>query len=254
MSSFEGIAIDKFDGTDFDYWKMQIKDYLRFMGREFHLPLNGKPESMKEEDWRILDKKVLGIVRLTLSRNVFDHVANEKTTIGLMKTLSDIYEKPYLNKLYLVRKLIDLKMAEGVPFVEHLNEFNRIINKLSSVKLEFNKEVTAILLLNSLPDSWERMKIALPLSLGTRKLKIEDIIEAAFAEEICRKHFGVTSTPNSSFKVGGREKSINNEPYEGKGNKGRGKDKQKIECYYCHKLGHIKANCRKLKNEQKDNS
>lgn len=125
MSS--SIAIDKFDGTNFDYWKMQKNDYLHIIGNEFHIPLNGKPESMKEEDWRIIDKKVLGIIRLTLSRNVFDHVANEKTTIGLMKTLSDIYEKPYFNKLYLVTKLMDLKMVEGVPFVEHLIEFDRII-------------------------------------------------------------------------------------------------------------------------------
>lgn len=70
------------------------------------------------------------------------------------------------------------------------------------MKVEFNKEFTSILLFNSLPDSWESMKVALPFSLGTRKLKIEDIIDAAFAEEIHRRHFGMTSTPNSSFKVG----------------------------------------------------
>ena len=81
-----------------------------------------------------------------------------------------------MNKLYLFIKLMDLKMAEGVPFVEHLNEFNRIIEKFSLVKVEFNEEATSILFLSPLPDSWESMKVALTFSLGTTKLKIEDII------------------------------------------------------------------------------
>ncbi|RVW74803.1 hypothetical protein CK203_053859 [Vitis vinifera] len=42
-------GIEKFDGTDFAYWRMQIEDYL--YGRKLHLPLLGtKPESMKAEE------------------------------------------------------------------------------------------------------------------------------------------------------------------------------------------------------------
>lgn len=247
MASFDGFTIDKFDGTDFDYWKMQIKDFIYVMDKKFHLPLKGKPEDMKEEDWKHLDRKVLGIIRSTLSKNVVHHVVNETTTVGLMKTLSDIYEKPYANKFCLLTKLFDLKMADGVPFVEHLNEFNRIINKLISLKVEFDEEPKAIILLISLPDSWEVMKVTTTYSFGTGKLKIVDIIDAAFAEEIRRRDFGVTFTPISSFKAKGRGKNIDNKPCKGKGNKGRGKGKQDIECYYCHKKGHIKANCRELK-------
>ena len=41
--------IEKFDGTDFAYWRMQIKDYL--YGRKLYLPLLGtKPEAMKVEE------------------------------------------------------------------------------------------------------------------------------------------------------------------------------------------------------------
>ena len=42
-------GIEKFDGIDFAYWRMQIKDYL--YGRKLHLPLLGtKPEAMKAEE------------------------------------------------------------------------------------------------------------------------------------------------------------------------------------------------------------
>ena len=41
--------IEKFDNTDFAYWRMQIENYL--YGRKLHLPLLGtKPEAMKEEE------------------------------------------------------------------------------------------------------------------------------------------------------------------------------------------------------------
>ncbi|RVW88928.1 Retrovirus-related Pol polyprotein from transposon TNT 1-94 [Vitis vinifera] len=66
-------GIEKFDGTDFAYWRMQIEDYL--YGRKLHLPLLGtKPENMKVEEWALLDRQVLGVIRLTLSRSVAHNV------------------------------------------------------------------------------------------------------------------------------------------------------------------------------------
>ena len=56
-------AIENFDGTDFAYWRMQIEDYL--YGRKLHLPLLGtKPKAMKAEEWALLDRQVLGVIKL----------------------------------------------------------------------------------------------------------------------------------------------------------------------------------------------
>ncbi|KAB5556118.1 hypothetical protein DKX38_007027 [Salix brachista] len=42
-------GIEKFDGTDFGYWKMQIEDYL--YGKKLHLPLLGtKPDNITAAD------------------------------------------------------------------------------------------------------------------------------------------------------------------------------------------------------------
>ena len=41
--------IEKFDGIDFGFWRMQIKDYL--YGKKLHLLFLGKkPETMKAEE------------------------------------------------------------------------------------------------------------------------------------------------------------------------------------------------------------
>ena len=117
MAEEEGKAsgIKKFDGTDFGYWKMQIEDYL--YGKKLHLPLLGrKLDRMEEEEWSLLDRQVLGVIQLTLTRSVAHNVMKEKTTVNLMKTLSSMYEKPSANnKVHLMKKLFNLKMVEDTP-------------------------------------------------------------------------------------------------------------------------------------------
>ena len=85
-------GIEKFDGTDFANWRMQIEDYL--YERKLHLPLLGTKPA---EEWAFLDRQVLGVIRLTLSRSVAHNVVKEKTTTDLMKALSSMYEKPSAN-------------------------------------------------------------------------------------------------------------------------------------------------------------
>ena len=164
-------GIEKFDGTDFGYWKMQIEDYL--YGKKLHLPLLGrKPDNMEEEEWSLLDRQVLGVIRLTLTRSVAHNIVKEKTTVDLMKALSSIYEKLSANnKVHLMKKLFNLKMVEGTPVAHHLNEFNTITSQLSSMEIDFDDEICALIVLASLPNSWEAMRMTVSNSAGKSKLK-----------------------------------------------------------------------------------
>ena len=52
-----------------------------------------------------------------------------------------------------MKKLFNLKKAEGTFVAQHLNEFNKITNQLSTVEIEFDNQVRALILLASLPNS-----------------------------------------------------------------------------------------------------
>ena len=68
--------IEKFNGTDFGFSRMKIKDYLN--GKKLHLSLLGeKPAMMKDDEWTLLDRQILGVVILTLSRFVAHNVVKE---------------------------------------------------------------------------------------------------------------------------------------------------------------------------------
>ena len=85
------LGIEKFDRPNFSFRKMQIEDYL--YQKELHEPLTRvKPESMTEEKWKLKDRQALGLIRLTLSRNVAFNIVKEKTTSDLLKALSNMYE------------------------------------------------------------------------------------------------------------------------------------------------------------------
>ena len=195
----KGSGIEKFDGTDFAYWRMQTEDCL--YGKKLHLPLLGtKPETMKDEDWNLLDRQVLGVIQLTLPRSVANNVVKEKSTMNWMKALSSMYEKPSANnKVYLMKKLFNLKKAESTPIAQHLNEFNTITNQLSMMEIEFDDEVRALILLASLPNSWEVMRIAMSNSVGKRKLKYDEIRDLILSEKVCRKNANIDNAQNQAF-------------------------------------------------------
>ena len=65
---------------------------------------------------------MLGVIWLTLSKNDVDNVAEEKTTVGMMKVIFDVYKNLSANnKVFLMKKLFHLKMEEAARVATHVN-------------------------------------------------------------------------------------------------------------------------------------
>ncbi|VFQ93322.1 unnamed protein product [Cuscuta campestris] len=80
--------IEKFDGTDFSWWRMQIEDLL--VQKDLDVVLGDKPEKMSDADWAGLDRKAMSVIRLSLTKNVAFNILKEKTAKGIMDALSNI--------------------------------------------------------------------------------------------------------------------------------------------------------------------
>ena len=157
---------------------------------------------MKDDEWTLFDKQVLRVIRLTLLSSVAHNVVKEKTMADLMKALSSMYEKPSANnKVHLIKKLFNLKMAENASVAQHLNEFNTITNQLSPIEIDFDDEIRALIILASLPNSWEAMRMVVSNSTGKEKLKYNDIRDLILAEEIRRRDAGETSGSGSALNL-----------------------------------------------------
>ena len=64
-------------------------------------------------------------------------------------------------------------MSEGGSLAGHINEFNMITSQLSSVGINFKDEIKALVLMSSLPESWDTFVAAISSSRGFDKLKSE---------------------------------------------------------------------------------
>ncbi|VFQ96431.1 unnamed protein product, partial [Cuscuta campestris] len=137
------VRIEKFNGTDFAWWKMQIEALIGEC--DLDMVLEEKPDGMDkaaEAIWDSKDKKA--------------------------RALSNMYEKPSAgNRVFLMRELFMMRMNEGSPVADHINEVNSILSRLSSVGMKFDDDTQAVILLSSLPDSWSGFVTTVTETAGT---------------------------------------------------------------------------------------
>ena len=65
--------------------------------------------------------------------------------------------KSLSNKLFMKKQLYSLRMKKGKSFLQHLNVFNRILSDLLALDVKLEEEDKALLLLSSLPSSYDHL-------------------------------------------------------------------------------------------------
>ena len=112
MASTSGsseMSLRKFDGSNFNFWKEQMQDYLIVKGQIDPIENEDPPEGYKLLEWEKLDRIVRATIRMHLSESVYFMVQSCSTAFQLWKTLSDTYEKKVAaTKIYLIRCLYNL--------------------------------------------------------------------------------------------------------------------------------------------------
>ena len=247
--------IRKFDGTNFPIWKEQIHDVLIQKGQLE--PLMDREEGMYTDgEWKKLDAKARSTIRLHLAESVYFTIVGEPTAKAVWDKLCANYEsKSASNKVYLMKKLFDLRMKEGTNVTSHLNEFNIIFTQLISQGLEFGEEVKCIFMLCSLPPSWDTFCTAISNSAPGTGLVYNDVIGSLLTEEIRRKSMESTKQGDAYVASDGKQRGRTRNREKSK-ERGRSRSKSRgstrdIECYYCGKKGHMKKDCHAWQRDKK---
>ena len=101
-----------------------------------------------------------------------------------MSTLAKLYEKPLVsNKVFLMKHLFNMKMLEGGYVADHLNEFNTLTSYPSFVKVKFDDEVRALLILCSLKEIWNLLVMVVRNFVSSSNtLKFDDVVGVILSE------------------------------------------------------------------------
>ncbi|GJY89686.1 hypothetical protein Tco_0504882 [Tanacetum coccineum] len=174
--------IEKFDGTgDFGLWRIKMRALLIQHGCEAALEV--LPADMDAQAKAELNKKAHSAVILCLGNKVLREVTGETTAAGVWSKLETLYmTKSLANKLYLKKKLYTFYMPAGRKISEHIDEFNKIVLDLANIEVKFEDEDLALLLLTSLPASYEHFVDT--LLYGRESLTLEDVMATLNSKKI----------------------------------------------------------------------
>ncbi|GJU10928.1 hypothetical protein Tco_1133324 [Tanacetum coccineum] len=204
--------IDKFDETgDFGLWRIKMRALLIQHGSEAALEV--LPADTEAQTKAELNKKAHSAMILCLGNKVPREVTGETT-------------------------------AAGTKDFRALDEFNKIVLDLASIEVKFEDEDLALLLLTSLPTSYEHFVDT--LLYRREALNLEDVMAILNSKEI-KERSKAKGDDGEGLYVRGRTNCGDSRQSMGKSrSKSQG---GRLKCYICQSEDHLKRNC--LKNNYK---
>jgi len=148
-------VIEKFNGKNFSLWKLKMKAILR--KDNCLATIEEKPVGITDQKWKEIYNNAIANLHLALADTVLSSIVEKTTAKEIWDTLTSLYEVKSLHtRIFLKRKLHTLRMSESTSVTDHINNLNTLFAQLSVVDFNIIENECAELLLQSLPDSYER--------------------------------------------------------------------------------------------------
>ena len=244
------VKIDKFTGRNsFSLWQIKMRALLKQQG--FWAPLSKDKNAVVTPEMAILEEKAHSTIMLCLADDVITEVSDEETAAGLWLKLESLYmTKSLTNKLLLKQRLFGLRMAEGTQLREHLEQLNTLLLELRNIDVKIEDEDAALILLVSLPMSFENFVQS--FIVGKDTVSLEEVRSALHSRELRHKANGTSTDIQPSGLFTSSRKGRKN---GGKKNKPMSKGAKPDDvCNYCKEKGHWKFDCPKKKKQSEKQS
>lgn len=129
---------------------------------------------MIDDKWEELEMKTVSTIRLCPTDELMYDVMDEVSIAAIwLKLKSQYMSKSLKNKLNIKWKLYGLKMVEGADMAQHINTFNQLISDMLRTNIKFNDEDNAMMVLTSIPSSYEHLVTI--LCWGKETLEFKEI-------------------------------------------------------------------------------
>ncbi|KAJ9560945.1 LOW QUALITY PROTEIN: hypothetical protein OSB04_006105 [Centaurea solstitialis] len=240
--------------TRYPLWKIKMRDVL--IQQSLHKCILGRafmPGAWSEEDKELNDLKAQSLIRLHLSNDVLQDVAEEETSYQIWTKLDKMFmEKSLPNKLHMKLKLYALRLSEGGSITAHLSKFKEIVGDLKNLEVKYDDEDLGLILLCSLPSSFGTFMDTIIYSRDS--LSLDEVYTALSSKEKMKEI-------NPGHEPRAERLNARGRPFEkcsSSSSKSRSKSRGKPRkfCNFCKRKGHTMEECFKLqaKNKAKNKS
>lgn len=165
------MRIDLLSKDDYDTWAIQMEAILtKNDAWEYVCGNKIKPEIVEgnaasteaARTWEIADEKAKSDIVLSIKSSELKQIKGCETSREVWLKLKSIYHSSGpARKATLLKRLTLHKMEEGTDMCDHLRKFFDTIDKLNKMKVDINADLLTIMLLYSLPPTFENFRCAI---------------------------------------------------------------------------------------------
>jgi hypothetical protein len=169
MSFTYSTRFEMLNKSNYDTWKIQVEalliknDTWSYVSGEKPKPQvtgEGEARAVTEEEQIAADRKAKSDLILAMNASELRQIRSCETSREIWMKLESIYEsKGLARKATLLKQLIQHKMREDDDVREHVAIFMDIVDKLQGTNIEINGDLLSIMLLYSLPSSFENFRV-----------------------------------------------------------------------------------------------
>lgn len=175
------------------------------------------------EAWESKDDKALGTISLLVEDLQISHIRDKNTAKDAWEALQLYYEKASgINKFTLIVELLQLKFLDGDNLEIHIGKIQELTDNLTALGNKSALEFGPWIILRSMPESYHTL-ISVLVSRPEAELTIDVVKATLLSKHKRRKSLGIIEDNESAMRI-----NIS---------------KSNVECFFCHKSGHYRADC-----------
>lgn len=257
------VRIESLNKDNYDTWKMQMEallvknDAWNYVNGDCECPVLAEDNSnaVAHRNWTKADSKAKSDIILSISPSELKLVKGCTTSHQVWVKLQETYQSTGpARKATLLKQLTLHRMSEDTDVREHLRTMFDIVDKLEEMEVDINKDLLAIMILYSLPSSYENFRVAIEsrdVLPNPESLRIK-LIEESQARTNTNTR-GTSDRPNDALFT---NKNFNNFKKRDSNNGENSNNYNSVSksfvmrCFRCKKLGHKANECKVFKAQQ----
>ncbi|GJW21496.1 putative RNA-directed DNA polymerase [Tanacetum coccineum] len=256
------LKVPVFDGH-YEHWSEMMENFLRakqvwnLIDPGIREPTVGiaqsEAEKKKLEELRVKDLQVKHYLYQAIDRVTFEQIMDRKTSKSVWDSMKQRFagnervKKSMLQKLRRDFEVLEMKNGESIP--DYFGRVLTISNQIRSNGESITDVKIVEKILRTLTEKYMYVVVSIEESRDIEKMSIEELQSTLVVHEQkfkrVEKDDDQSLKAEASFSPTGRGRGRGRSSYRGRG-RGRGRlsfNKETIECYSCHKLGHYSYEC-----------